>query len=151
MKTLRSALLILATVLLVFTGGCVKQTVPPPPTPAQEVIQTLNTINDVFNTMCKSWNEKDWATYGTVFHKDLKAKVYNSDGSVSYWDYQKQTSTAPDRREKVGVVYLKSLRVLEFTNTTAKVEVILERGNREAPNTFNLVIDNGIWRIISND
>jgi predicted dithiol-disulfide oxidoreductase (DUF899 family) len=116
-----------------------------------EGAQARNEMTALFGKMEQSWNARNWSTYNSVFHKDLKAKYVNSDGSTGYWDYSKYTSTAPDRRERIGMMYVKNLKIMSFSKTLIKVEVTLERGGKDAINVFNVINDGGTWRIISND
>jgi len=143
---MKRLLLILVAILLVF--GCNGQATKPV---VNEQTAIENEMKSLFSKMEQSWNNRSWSSYNDVFHKDLKAKYIKSDGSVGFWDYAQYTSSAPDRRERIGMMYVKSLKVTSYSKTLAKVEVVLERGGKDYPNTFNVLNDNGAWRIISND
>jgi len=115
-------------------------------------VEIQKEITGLFKTMQQSWNEKDWNTFNNVWSKNLKATfVRASDGTIAVWDWTEYTSRAPERRDRIGVMYISIINVLSFTETQAKVAVTEERGTLRTTNIFNVAKEDGTWRIISND
>jgi hypothetical protein len=115
-------------------------------------VQIQKEIVTLFKTMQQSWNEKDWVTFNNVWSKNLKATfVRASDGTIAVWDWTEYTSRAPERRDRIGVMFISIVNIVSFTDTQAKVAVTEERGTLTTTNIFNVVKEDGTWRIISND
>lgn len=152
-KLLISSLIILA---LIFGGlSCQERKhviAPPNVVVVDPKAQVEKEVKALFQTMEQSWNEKNWLVFNNVWSKNLKATfVRASDGTIAVWDYTEYTSRAPERRDRIGVMFISIITIISSTDTQAKVAVTEERGTLRTTNVFNVVKEDGTWRIISND
>lgn len=152
-KLLISSLIILA---LIFGGlSCQERKhviAPPNVVVVDPKAQVEKEVKALFQTMEQSWNEKNWLVFNNVWSKNLKATfVRASDGTIAVWDYTEYTSRAPERRDRIGVMFISIITIISSTDTQAKVAVTEERGTLKTTNVFNVVKEDGTWRIISND
>jgi hypothetical protein len=153
---MKRLLVICFSLILLSCGGCWKEhkavIAPPDIVVVDPKAQVEKEVVALFQTMEQSWNEKNWTVFNNVWSKNLVATfVRASDGTVTTWDYNEYTTRAPERRDRIGVMYVSKVTILDFTDLQAKVMVTEERGRVPNTNIFNLAKEDGTWRIISND
>ena len=137
-------LLLIGTMVLLMVG-CV--------TGEKQIKQTSleeQEIFQLFSEMQSAWNKQDIDTYITFWHPDLRLKL-GTPQKPKYFSKAEYAKVLPQRMADFGPYKMVNPKILKIEGDNAKVKVTIRKSHRDYKNIFNLLREDGRWRIVSNE
>ena len=137
-------LLLIGTMVLLMVG-CV--------TGEKQIKQTSleeQEIFQLFSEMQSAWNKQDTDTYITFWHPDLRLKL-GTPQKPKYFSKAEYAKVLPQRMADFGPYKMVNPKILKIEGDNAKVKVTIRKSHRDYKNIFNLLREDGRWRIVSNE
>jgi len=107
-------------------------------------------IFQLFSEMQSAWNKQDTDTYITFWHPDLRLKL-GTPQKPKYFSKAEYAKVLPQRMADFGPYKMVNPKILKIEGDNAKVKVTIRKSHRDYKNIFNLLREDGRWRIVSNE
>jgi len=107
-------------------------------------------IFQLFSEMQSAWNKQDIDTYITFWHPDLRLKL-GTPQKPKYFSKAEYAKVLPQRMADFGPYKMVNPKILKIEGDNAKVKVTIRKSHRDYKNIFNLLREDGRWRIVSNE